>query len=354
MFILFWRRRGISTSAAAAALLLLPKNYIAAFSNRAASSASVVSASSSPSSLADVHGREDASTIGAAAALRQTAAGAGGQPEHDEAVWQLKVRHHGEKELETIEIKLHKQWTPAGFQRVIDLTASDFFKDLRFFRTIRGFMSQFGLSGDPKVNAQWGDRPLPVEPPKQSNTRGMVTFAMDGRKRRTTQLFINTVDNKFLDTQGFAPVGEVISGMSVVDKFHSGYGEAPRQNLINTEGNTYLDADFPELSQLIESKIAFPDGTVASKGVGGAATAMIDRAAESAGGAAAAASKPPSGSWLPSVWTMLFFSAVCFVAFRSRRKIVELMFDTERILGPSKGMVIGSSPRRSTSRDFAL
>jgi len=289
-------------------------------------------------------------------------AGAAGD-QHDEAIWQLKVRHHNENKIETIEIKLHKQWTPAGFQRVLDLVSAGFFKDLRFFRTIRGFMSQFGLSGNPALNSQWQDRALPVEEGKQSNSRGMVTFAMDGRKRRTTQLFINTVDNRYLDTQGFAPVGEVIGGMSVVDGFYSGYGEAPKQNLISTEGNKYLDANFPQLSQLIESKITFPDGSVSTAGgaagmdaptsasgaASGGAAAAIDHAAE------AANKKPPTTSWLPSIWTLLFLGVLCFFGFRSRKKIAELMFGAER-LPSSKGSVIGSSPRRGTprDRDFAL
>jgi cyclophilin family peptidyl-prolyl cis-trans isomerase len=68
-------------------------------------------------------------------------------------------------------------------------------------------MAQFGIHGDPSVNEKWKD-PIEDEGVRESNRRGMVSFAMSGPGSRSHQLFINTNDNKYLDGQGFAPVGE--------------------------------------------------------------------------------------------------------------------------------------------------
>jgi len=161
-----------------------------------------------------------------------------------------------------IVVELHRDWAPIGVDRFYQLVEENYYDDVRFFRVLSGFMAQFGMSGDPAQTAVWSSRTIQDDPVVQSNTRGKVTFAKTGAPNsRSTQLFINTADNAGLDAQGFAPIGEVVEGMSVVDALYSGYGEgAPRgagpdQGQIRTEGNAYLQREFPKLDFIKTARV---------------------------------------------------------------------------------------------------
>jgi peptidyl-prolyl cis-trans isomerase A (cyclophilin A) len=159
------------------------------------------------------------------------------------------------------EIEVHRDWAPAGADRFYNLVKNGFFDNTRFFRVVSGFMVQFGLNGDPNVSAQWRQARINDDPVKQSNSRGMVTFATAGPNTRTTQVFINFADNARLDGMGFAPFGQVVSGMNVVDSLYSGYGEGapsgrgPDQGRVQQEGNAYLTKDFGKLDYIKKASI---------------------------------------------------------------------------------------------------
>lgn len=146
-------------------------------------------------------------------------------------------------------IRVHPEWAPEGAKRFQDMVEAGILKDARFFRVVPNFMVQFGIPGDPQVARAWRSRTIPDDVPSRSNARGMVTFATSGRNSRTTQMFINSKNNRFLDGQGFAPFAEVLgNGMEVVDKIQSEYGEKPSQPEIQASGNKYLKDSFPALS----------------------------------------------------------------------------------------------------------
>ena len=125
-----------------------------------------------------------------------------------------------------------------------------FYNDTRFFRVLDGFMAQFGLHADPTIQSAWRSANLKDEPVKKSNTRGFVSFTRESSPNsRYTMIFVNYKDNSYLDADGFAPFGQVVSGMEVLDRLYSGYGRQniPDQRRILREGNAYLLAEYPKL-----------------------------------------------------------------------------------------------------------
>lgn len=165
-------------------------------------------------------------------------------------------------ELSTTEgvftIEVRRAWAPRGADRFYNLARHGFYEDARFFRVLEGFVAQFGLSGEPGLDALWRQHPIEDDPVEYSNTRGTVSFASAGEDTRTTQVFVNLADNARLDDMGFAPIGEVVEGMDVVESLYAGYGEGaprgsgPSQGRIVREGNSYLEQNFPKLDYIEE------------------------------------------------------------------------------------------------------
>lgn len=158
-------------------------------------------------------------------------------------------------------IDVHRAWAPRGADRFYNLVKAGYYDNVAFFRVISGFMAQIGIHGEPSVNAVWRDKRISDDPVVQSNTRGMVSYAMAGKDTRTTQIFINYGNNSRLDSMGFSPFGKV-RDMKAIDALYSGYGEGapsgagPSQGRIQAEGNTYLKADFPKLDYILKATIA--------------------------------------------------------------------------------------------------
>lgn len=155
-----------------------------------------------------------------------------------------------------VDLMLRRDWAPRGVAQVYEAVSTGFYDGARFFRTLRGFVTQFGIAADSAVTAQWAGRRIPDDPVTQSNRRGTLVFASGGPNTRTVQLFINLRDNARLDAMGFAPLGEVVRGMDAVDAFYTGYASpAPDQGRITREGEAYLAAEFPLLDRIVSAKV---------------------------------------------------------------------------------------------------
>jgi len=162
-------------------------------------------------------------------------------------------------------IEVHRGWAPLGADRFYNLVRAGFYKDAAFFRVIPGFVAQFGIPARPDVAKVWDNARIPDDRVLESNKRGTMTFATAGPNTRTSQIFINYRDNTPLDSQGFAPFGQVTEGMDLVEKFFSGYGEAPDQRLITSQGKAYLDKNFPNLDRIITAVIMPAEAPAADK-----------------------------------------------------------------------------------------
>jgi cyclophilin family peptidyl-prolyl cis-trans isomerase len=159
-------------------------------------------------------------------------------------------------------LEVHRAWAPLGADRFYNLIRAGYYDDSRFTRVVPGYIAQFGIARDSAINATWVARSFPDDSSHHSNARGTFAFAMTGPNARTTQIYINLVDNTRNDSQGFSPMGRVVEGMSVVDSLYGGYGEnsgsgmrAGKQGPLLNGGNAYVDRAFPKLDRLVRIRV---------------------------------------------------------------------------------------------------
>jgi len=154
-------------------------------------------------------------------------------------------------------VTVHRSWAPRGADRFYNLVRAHFFDGAEFFRVVKGFVVQFGISPYPQVSSAWQTATIKDDPVKTTNARATITFADGGPNTRTTQVFINLVANSRLDGYGFAPFGKLTSGMSVVGKLYGGYDDTPThdQPQIAAQGNAFLKERFPKLDAVLTARI---------------------------------------------------------------------------------------------------
>jgi len=155
-----------------------------------------------------------------------------------------------------IVIAVTREWAPLAADRFYNLVRAGYYDGIAFHRVLEGFVAEFGIHGDPWVNAAWRQALMADEPVRQSNTRGRVTFSKNTPNSRTVQVFINLKDNRSLDGQGFSPFGEVVEGMDVVEALYAEYGDGPPrgegvyQAMAIARGDEYLNEEFPLLDRI--------------------------------------------------------------------------------------------------------
>lgn len=163
-------------------------------------------------------------------------------------------------------VAVHRHWAALAADQFYQLVKAGYYDGNKFFRVAANpQIVQFGLNGDPEITAKYQGKGIPDESRTKSNVRGTLVFAKSqAPNSRTTQLFINRGDNSAgLDSQGFAPFGQVISGMeeavdNITDEYSDESGHGPDQGTIMRAGNAYLDERFPNLDNIIKATIIEP------------------------------------------------------------------------------------------------
>jgi homoserine O-acetyltransferase len=159
----------------------------------------------------------------------------------------------------TFVLELHRDWGPIGADRLYNLARLGYYNDTRFHRVNPRYIAQFGIHGDPAVNAAWQHQQIADDPPRSHNTRGTFAFAMIGGQpnTRNVQVYINLADNSRNDAEPFTILGTVVEGMAVVDSLYAGYGENSgsgmrqgRQGPLEAGGNAYMDREYPLLDRI--------------------------------------------------------------------------------------------------------
>lgn len=163
-------------------------------------------------------------------------------------------------------LELVRSYGPIGADRLYNLARLGYYDDTRIHRVNRNYIAQFGLHGDPAVNAAWKNRYLVDDPPRSQNRRGTFAFSFKAMPNtRNTQIFINLGDNTRNDAEAFTVLGTVIEGMSVVDSLYAGYGESSgsgvrqgKQGPLEQGGNAFMDREYPLLDRIRRVTVSTP------------------------------------------------------------------------------------------------
>ena len=147
-----------------------------------------------------------------------------------------------ETSMGNITIELFKEKAPITVRNFLGYVKEGFYDGLIFHRVIKDFMVQGGGMSE---NLEQKKPKFAIKNEATnglSNTRGTLAMARTSVvDSATSQFFINTVDNLFLnhkgkqpDSFGYCVFGQVLEGMDVVDKIRevktgnkNGHGDVP-------------------------------------------------------------------------------------------------------------------------------
>jgi len=134
-----------------------------------------------------------------------------------------------------IVIRLRNDLAPQHAERLKQLARDGFYNNVPFHRVIDGFMAQ---TGDGQRYNGTGGSKYPNLPAEFSNVpfkRGIVGMARaSDPNSANSQFFIMFADGAFLNNK-YTVVGEVVSGMDVVDKIKRGEPVADPDKMLKVQ-----------------------------------------------------------------------------------------------------------------------
>ncbi len=119
---------------------------------------------------------------------------------------------HCETTKGALKIEVHRHWAPLGADRFIELVKDGFYTDIAFFRSVKGFLTQFGISEDP-AKKHWHREVIKDDPNLHLGIKkNVISFAGGGPNTRSTQLFIAFEDLDFLGKEPWeTPFGNIFT-----------------------------------------------------------------------------------------------------------------------------------------------
>jgi len=156
-----------------------------------------------------------------------------------------------------IVLELDREKAPKTVDNFLSLVESGFYEGTIFHRVIKGFMIQGGGLTENMTQKPTGI-PIPNEADNSlKNVRGSIAMARtQDPHSATSQFFINTVDNAFLNHSsktlsgwGYCVFGRVVEGMDVVDAIESSptttygmYTDVPSQPIVINKASVVTTA----------------------------------------------------------------------------------------------------------------
>lgn len=147
----------------------------------------------------------------------------------------------------TIFLELYPDKAPQTVANFVAYVEAGFFEGTIFHRSIKGFMIQGG-GLTPDMQEKTTREPISIEADNGlKNSRGTIAMARTMLPdSATSQFFINTVDNAFLDFKaktpqgwGYCVFGQVTKGMDVVDAIEAvktttrgGHQDVPVEDIV--------------------------------------------------------------------------------------------------------------------------